>query len=72
MSVLHHSCIAIAGCLELTGSRGPLLFSLLLSFLLSRAGQEGQRESIFSGVFATVWVGEAVVTLQIKLLGGNM
>lgn len=27
---------------------------------------------MFSGVFAMVWIGEAVVTLQIKLLGGNM
>jgi len=27
---------------------------------------------VFSGVFAMVWVGEAVVTMQIKLLGGNM
>jgi hypothetical protein len=27
---------------------------------------------VFSGVFAMVWVGMAVVTVQIKLLGGNM
>ena len=27
---------------------------------------------VFSGIFAIIWLGEAVVTLQIKLLGGNM
>ena len=31
-----------------------------------------QKTVVFSGVFALVWVGEAVVTTQIKLLGGNM
>lgn len=51
---------------------GPLLFSLLLSFLLSRGAMEDQKSAVFSGVFAMVWVGSAVVTLQIKLLGGNM
>jgi hypothetical protein len=52
--------------------RGPLLFCLLLSFLLSINARENQRSLVFSGVFATVWLGEAIVTLQIKLLGGNM
>jgi hypothetical protein len=51
---------------------GPLLFSLLLSFLLSRGAMEDQKSAVFSGVFAMVWVGSAIVTLQIKLLGGNM
>ncbi|KAK8210163.1 hypothetical protein M8818_003651 [Zalaria obscura] len=51
---------------------GPLLFCLLLSFLLSRGAQDDQKSLVFSGVFATVWIGEAVVTLQIKLLGGNI
>lgn len=51
---------------------GPLLFCLLLSFLLSRGAQDEQKSVVFSGVFAIVWIGEAVVTLQIKLLGGNM
>lgn len=27
---------------------------------------------VFSGVFCLVWIGEAAVTLQIKLLGGKM
>ena len=31
-----------------------------------------QKTAVFSGVFALVWIGEAVVTMQIKLLGGNM
>lgn len=52
--------------------RGPLLFCLLLSFLLSLKAQDSQRSNVFSGVFATIWIGEAIVTLQIKLLGGNM
>ncbi|KAF4552943.1 Yip1 domain-containing protein 2 [Elsinoe fawcettii] len=50
---------------------GPLLFCLLLSFLLSR-GKGEQTSVVFSGVFAIVWIGEAVVTVQIKLLGGNI
>jgi protein YIPF6 len=51
---------------------GPLIFCLLLSMLLSFNAQSDQRDIVFSGVFAIVWIGEAVVTLQIKLLGGNM
>jgi hypothetical protein len=52
--------------------RGPLLFSLLLSFLLSRGAKDDQKSAVFSGVFAMVWIGSAVVTLQIKLLGGSV
>lgn len=55
-----------------TFSRGPLLFCLLLSFLLSINARDDQRSLVFSGVFATIWLGEAIVTFQIKLLGGNM
>ncbi|KAK3398134.1 hypothetical protein B0T20DRAFT_410237 [Sordaria brevicollis] len=51
---------------------GPLIFCLLLSTLLSFRSREQQREIVFSGVFAMVWIGEAVVTAQIKLLGGNI
>ncbi|KAI0165007.1 Yip1 domain-containing protein [Xylariaceae sp. FL1272] len=51
---------------------GPLIFCLLLAMLLSICGKADQKNTIFSGVFALVWVGEAVVTLQIKLLGGNI
>ena len=51
---------------------GPLVFCLLLSLLLSFCAKDDQMDVVFSGVFAIVWIGEAVVTLQIKLLGGNM
>ena len=51
---------------------GPLIFCLLLSTFLCLRSREAQREIVFSGVFALVWIGEAVVTMQIKLLGGNM
>lgn len=53
---------------------GPLIFCLLLSLLLSFSPRApaSQKDAIFSGVFAMIWLGEAVVTLQIRLLGGNM
>lgn len=51
---------------------GPLIFCLLLSLFLSRGAKDEQKDLVFSGIFAMVWIGEAVVTLQIKLLGGNM
>ncbi|KAL8760657.1 MAG: hypothetical protein Q9184_003172 [Pyrenodesmia sp. 2 TL-2023] len=51
---------------------GPLIFCLLLSLLLSMTASSEQKTIVFSGVFALIWIGEAVVTAQIKLLGGNM
>ncbi|KAL0633858.1 hypothetical protein Q9L58_007231 [Maublancomyces gigas] len=51
---------------------GPLVFCLALSTLLSISASETQKTDVFAGVFAMVWIGEAVVTAQIKLLGGNM
>jgi hypothetical protein len=51
---------------------GPLIFCLLLSLFLCIRADEKQKDLVFSGVFAMAWVGEAVVTMQIKLLGGNM
>ncbi|KAK7542107.1 putative nuclear protein export protein Yrb2 [Phyllosticta citribraziliensis] len=51
---------------------GPLVFCLLLSFFLSRPARDEQKSLVFSGVFAMVWLGEAAVTLQIKLLGGSI
>jgi len=48
------------------------MFCLLLSLLLSMTASGDQKSLVFSGVFAMVWIGEAVVTMQIKLLGGNM
>jgi hypothetical protein len=44
----------------------------LLSTFLSIRASSSQTDLVFSGVFSLVWIGEAVVTLQIKLLGGNM
>lgn len=52
--------------------RGPLIFCLLLSMFLSMRAKGDQASLVFSGVFTIVWIGEAVVTLQIKLLGGHM
>ncbi|EAW13948.1 Yip1 domain protein [Aspergillus clavatus NRRL 1] len=51
---------------------GPLIFCLLLSMFLSMRAKGEQASLVFSGVFSIVWIGEAVVTLQIKLLGGNI
>ncbi|TQN74322.1 Nucleoporin NUP56, partial [Colletotrichum shisoi] len=51
---------------------GPLIFCLLLSILLSFNARADQKDVVFSGVFAMIWIGEAVVTLQIKLLGGSI
>lgn len=51
---------------------GPLIFCLLLSLLLSFNARPEQKDVVFSGVFAIVWIGEAVVTMQIKLLGASM
>jgi len=57
----------------LTGHcRGPLIFSLLLSLLLSINAHSDQSDKVFTGVFTLVWLGSAVVTLQIRLLGGSM
>ncbi len=51
---------------------GPLIFCLLLSMVLSFNASSVQKDILFSVVCAIVWIGEALVTLQIKLLGGNM
>jgi len=51
---------------------GPLIFCLLLSLFLCFCARDDQKTGVFSGVFAMVWIGEAVVTAQIKLLGGNI
>lgn len=61
-----------AATIKLTNpSRGPLVFCLVLSLFLSVAKGD-QSSVVFSGVFCIVWIGEAAVTLQIKLLGGKM
>lgn len=61
----------VPGCANID-LRGPLLFCLLLSLFLSFRAPPDQKSLVFSGVFALVWIGEAAVTFQIRLLGGNM
>jgi len=51
---------------------GPLIFCLLLSLLLSASAPHDETSLVFSGVFVMVWLGEVLVTMQIKLLGGNI
>lgn len=52
---------------------GPLVFSLLISFCLSMLvpPTHDQSSIVFSGVFALIWLGQAVVTVNIKLLGAS-
>lgn len=51
---------------------GPLLLCLVLSIILSINAPSGQASLVFASVFVTVWAGAAVVTVNAKLLGGNM
>ncbi|KAK9461960.1 uncharacterized protein V1516DRAFT_673394 [Lipomyces oligophaga] len=51
---------------------GPLVFCLFMSLFLSIAAPHDQTTAVFSGVFAFVWIAEAFVTLNMKLLGGSM
>ncbi|KAF3919422.1 hypothetical protein ABW21_db0208109 [Orbilia brochopaga] len=64
-------CEMIAN-LRIGFNRGPLLSALLLSLLLSITAAREQATNVFSGVFAIIWIGEALVTLQIRLLGGSI
>lgn len=49
---------------------GPLILCILLATLLHSSDNEGAPE--FAQVFAIVWIGASVVTLNSKLLGGLM
>ncbi|KAI5807862.1 Yip1 domain protein [Peziza echinospora] len=52
---------------------GPLLFTLLISTLLSSTPSTTTSPStIFTGIFVLIWLGSAIITLQIKLLGANI
>jgi hypothetical protein len=51
---------------------GPLIFCLLLSLFTSLTASEHQSVMVFTGVFSIVWMGEAVVTFNLKLLGGTV
>ena len=51
---------------------GPLVFCLVLSLLLSFGASENQSQVVFTGIFTMVWLGEAVCTVNLKLLGGTV
>lgn len=50
---------------------GPLIFCLLISVVLSiHLGQK--RSQTFSIIFSLIWLGQATITSNIKLLGGTI
>jgi len=51
---------------------GPLIFCLTLSLLMSFGASENQSQVVFTGIFSMVWMGEAICTLNLKLLGGTV
>lgn len=51
---------------------GPLLLCLALSTVLSLSASVGQSAVVFASVFAMVWLGAAVVTVNAYLLGADM
>ena len=51
---------------------GPLLFCLTLALTLSFAAKSDQSAMVFSGVFAIVWLGASLVTINAQLLKGNL
>lgn len=51
---------------------GPLLLCLILSIRLSITAPDGQAPRVFTTVFAVVWIGSAVITINSKLLGGKL
>lgn len=51
---------------------GPLLLCLVLSIILSMSAPINQASLVFASVFIIVWAGAGIVTLNAKLLGGNV
>ncbi|ANB15752.1 Yip4p [Sugiyamaella lignohabitans] len=51
---------------------GPLVFCLLISTSMSMMAPNNQSSLVFSGMFALIWLGQVIVTLNIKLLGGTI
>ncbi|CAB90140.1 Protein YIP4 [Schizosaccharomyces pombe] len=51
---------------------GPLIFSLVIALALALSTDKIERESVFTVVVALIWFGEAVCSLNIKLLGANI
>mmetsp|Transcript_20536 Transcript_20536/g.44513 ORF Transcript_20536/g.44513 Transcript_20536/m.44513 type:complete len:171 (+) Transcript_20536:786-1298(+) len=53
-------------------NRGPLLICLSLSLILSTKAPQKQKSHVFTTVFAVMWVGSLVVTVNAQLLGATM
>lgn len=51
---------------------GPLVFCLTISLLLSMNTSNHQRSKMFTAVFSVIWLGQALITINIKLLGGTI
>lgn len=51
---------------------GPLIFCLFISVAMSMLAPNHQSSQVFAGVFVLVWLGQAIVTLNIRLLGGSI
>ena len=51
---------------------GPLVFCLIISLTMSMIAPKQQTSLVFSGLFVLIWAGQAVVALNIKLLGGTI
>lgn len=51
---------------------GPLVLCIWLSWTLSTVAPATTANSIFGTVFCLVWIGSAVVTVNAKLLGGDV
>lgn len=51
---------------------GPLVFCLMISTCLSMLAPNHQSSIVFSGMFALIWLGQVIVTLNVKLLGGTI
>lgn len=51
---------------------GPLVFCLLIALIMSMVAPNHQSSMVFSGLFVIIWAGQALVSLNIKLLGGTV
>ncbi|KAI9594800.1 hypothetical protein BDF19DRAFT_443681 [Syncephalis fuscata] len=51
---------------------GPLMLCLTLAIILSFSAPKEQSAAIFTGIFVIIWCGSAVITINAKLLGGQM
>lgn len=51
---------------------GPLLLCLIMAIVLGSNATSEQSGTVFSAVFALVWLGSAVVTLNAKFLGAKL